>query len=132
MADHVLIRRLILVPQLALGDVAHRELPVLRRFLQTVEKALALLLLREVEEELQHHRAVASEILLERRNILESFAPDGLRHQFRRNLLLRQNFRMHAYDQHFLIVGAVEDADASAFGKPSRRAPHEVVIEFLR
>ena len=79
-------------PQRALGDVAHRELPVLRGLFQPVEKALALLLPGNVEEEFQDHRAVAREITLDRGNVLEPFAPDILGHQLRRNLLACRGF----------------------------------------
>ena len=48
------------------------------------------------------------------RNILEPFAPDVLRDQLRWKLLLGKNFRVHPHHQSFLVVGAVEDADAAA------------------
>ncbi len=43
-----------------------------------------------------------------RRDILETLAPDGLRHQFRWNPLLRQNFGVHANDQQFFIIGRLK------------------------
>ena len=38
---------------------------------------------------------------------------------------------MHPDDQHLLVVGAVEDPDPPAFGKPARRAPEKVVLQLL-
>ena len=48
-----------------------------------------------------------------------------------RQVLARQDFRMHAHHQHFLVVRAVEDADAPALGQRLGDAPEEIVIEFL-
>ena len=39
---------------------------------------------------------------------------------------------MDAHDEHLLVVGAVEDADAAALGQAPDVAPHEVVVEVLR
>jgi hypothetical protein len=36
---------------------------------------------------------------------------------------------VHAHDQHFLVIGAVEDADAAALGQFAGGAPQEVVLE---
>ena len=38
---------------------------------------------------------------------------------------------MDAHDQHFFVVGAVEDADAAPLGQRLEAAPHEIVIELL-
>ena len=38
---------------------------------------------------------------------------------------------MHAHDQHFLVIGAVEDADAPAFRQAARGAPEKIVRQFL-
>ena len=42
-----------------------------------------------------------------------------------------QQLAVDADDEHFLVVGAVEHADASALGQPDRGAPQEIVIELL-
>src|SRR6185312_16311276 len=101
-------------PPATLGDVVHGEFPVLRRLLQPVEKALALLLLRDVEEELQDHRALPRQIALEGGDVLKTLAPDVFRDKFWRNVLLGQDFRMHPRHQAFLVIGTVEDADTAA------------------
>src|SRR5262249_22245981 len=38
---------------------------------------------------------------------------------------------MQAHDEHFLVVGTIEDADLAAFGKYSTVPPEIVVVEFL-
>ena len=37
---------------------------------------------------------------------------------------------MHADDQHFLVVGSVEDADPPAFRQIARGAPEKIVLQF--
>ncbi len=39
---------------------------------------------------------------------------------------------MDPYDEHFLIVGAIEDADPSAFRQTARRTPEKIMVQFLR
>src|SRR6202012_4428621 len=116
----------------ALGDVAHRELPVLRRLLQAVEKAFALFLLGDVEEELQDHSALSRQIALKGSDVLEALAPDVLGDKFRRNSFLGEDVRMHPRHQAFLVVGAIEDTDAAALRQRVHAAPHEIMIELLR
>jgi hypothetical protein len=38
---------------------------------------------------------------------------------------------MHSNDQHFLIIGTVEDADPAALGKVACRAPEKIMFEFF-
>src|SRR6266576_4949747 len=47
-------------------------------------------------------------------------------------LLSVQNLRVNANDKHFLIVRAIENADAAALGQRLAAAPQIVVIELLR
>ena len=77
-ADHVLVGGHVFRPELALLDVAHREFPALGRLVDAVEEALALLVLRHVEEEFQDQRAVAREMALEGADVLEALLPDIL------------------------------------------------------
>ena len=37
---------------------------------------------------------------------------------------------MHAHNQHFLIVPAVEDTDPAALGQVACRPPKEIVLQF--
>ena len=39
---------------------------------------------------------------------------------------------MHADDQHLLVIGAVEDADAAALRQRLRGAPEKIVVQFGR
>src|SRR5215467_11406115 len=56
--DHVLVRRHIFVPQLALADIASVELPLLGRIVDAFEEALFLLPPGHVEKELERYGAV--------------------------------------------------------------------------
>ena len=51
--------------------------------------------------------------------------------QRRRELLLGQEFRMHAHHERLLVVAAVEDADVAAVGQHLHAAPEIVVVEIL-
>ena len=46
--------------------------------------------------------------------------------------LAAKDLRMHADDQHFLVIGAVEDADPSALRQVARGAPQKIVLQFRR
>ena len=41
-----------------------------------------------------------------------------------------ENLGMHADDQHFLVVGPVEDADPPALRQVARGAPEKIVLQF--
>ena len=60
--------------------------------------------------------AVVPERLLVERRVREPFAA--------------QNFRMHADDQHLLVIGSVEDADPPAFRQIAGGAPEKIVLQF--
>src|SRR3954469_20611823 len=113
MPDNLLIRRLVFLPQCALGAIGHRKLPVLRGLIQSREKTLALLSLRYVEEELQDNCAVAREVALEGRDVLKPLAPDIPGNQRGRNLLLGEDLRMHPHHQALFIIRTIEDTDAA-------------------
>ena len=98
---------------------------------EPVEEALALLFLGDAQMEFQHHGSVAHEMPLEGADILEALLPDIFRDQPRRQFLLGENFRMHAHDQAFLVMRAVENPDPPARRHALRHAPEEIVIEFL-
>ena len=38
---------------------------------------------------------------------------------------------MHSDDQHFPVLGAIEDADLPAFGQPARRAPKKIMFQLI-
>ena len=76
-------------------------------------------------------RAVAREVALEVADVLVALLPDVLADERRRQLLAFQKLGVHPHDQHFLVVAAVEDADAAALGQVLRAPPHVVVVELL-
>ena len=97
------------------------------------KKALSLLLLREVEVELDDAGSVGVEVSLQIHDGAIPVVPDRL-------LVVRrvwepfaaENLRMHAGDQHLLVVGSVEDADPPAFRQITGGAPEKVVLQFGR
>jgi hypothetical protein len=48
-----------------------------------------------------------------------------------RNGFVFENFGMHTDDQHLLVVGTIEDRDASALRQTARRPPEKVVLQFV-
>jgi hypothetical protein len=64
-ADHVLVGVHVLVPEFALRDVAHGELPALRGLIEPRQQAPALLLPGDVQKKLEHSHAVTGEVALE-------------------------------------------------------------------
>ena len=42
-----------------------------------------------------------------------------------------ENLRMHPDDQHFLVIGAIEDADPPAFRQMTGRAPEKIMFQLL-
>ena len=77
-SQHLLERVLIRVPVLAFFEVAERELPVLGGILEPFREAIALLVLRDVEEELQDQRAVADQMPLEAVDVVVAVFPEAL------------------------------------------------------
>src|ERR1700733_15105476 len=49
-----------------------------------------------------------------------------------RQTFAAQNWRMYAHDQHFLVVGTIEDADAPALGQLPGGAPEKIVLQLRR
>ena len=87
--------------------------------------------LETLQEEFQDQRAVAREMAFEIADVLEALVARYPCRRARRQLLAFQQFRVHAHDQHFLVVGAVEDADTPALGQALSDAPEKIVIELL-
>jgi len=108
------------------------ELPVLVRCVDARSETLRLLVLGQVKEDLHDLGAVAVQVLLEVADRLESLRPDGLVvDEVIGQSVTVQDLWVHASDQHVFVVGAVEDADPSAFGQAAGGAPEEVVLELL-
>ena len=75
------------------------------------------------KKNLRIDRAVAPQVALQIADVLEPFLPDPRSDEIRRQLLLAEEFRMHAHHDHVLVVRAIEDADrCRAPAAPSPRA----------
>ena len=116
---------------LSLRRVGHGELPVLVWFLQAVEEAPALLLLGHVQEQLHDLEAVVDEITLPVVDVAEAALPHVALGSRSWEMLPGQEVRVDADDQHFFVVGAVEDGDIAPSREYFGAAPHEVVFQFL-
>src|SRR5262244_949361 len=130
-ADHGLVSIHVVVPVLALLHVVDRELPELPRIVESLEEPRFLLLLGHVQEELQHHGAVVAEIPLELSDGPIALLEELLGVDLAGKPLPLEQLLVHPYRQHLLVVRAIEDADAPAFGEATSAAPQEVVVELL-
>ena len=91
---------MVVVPVLALLEIAERELPALCRVVVARLEPLALLVLVDVQEELHDGRAAGGQVLFERVDLVVASPPDVLRNEL-----------VDADDEDVLVVRAIEDAD---------------------
>jgi hypothetical protein len=78
---HLLVGVLVLIPALALLEVAGAELPILGGVVEAGPEALGLLLLGDVQEELEDGRALVRQHLLEVADVGVAGPPARPRHQ---------------------------------------------------
>ncbi len=131
-AERLFVRALIRGPKGAFGDIGDGELPRLVGRVDACEEPFALLIVREVQEELQDDGTVAREVMLEGVDVLEAMAPElRCRSAIRREILAREHVGVHARDDQLFVIGAVEDADAPAWRQRVRTAPQVVVCELV-
>ena len=130
-ANHVFVGRHVGGKVRALADIGRRELPVLLGLVEALEEALALFVLRHVQEELADQHALPREVALVGVDVFEALAPDVLGDELRRQLLLGEDVLVDADDQRLLVVRAIEDADVAAARQPPVRAPQKIVIELF-
>src|SRR6185503_5583461 len=71
------------------------------------------------------------EVTLERVDIIIAFAPQVIAFPEVRYPLRFKKLGMYAYYQHFLIVGAIEDAYSASLRQYFAAAPQEVVVELF-
>src|SRR5665648_335694 len=115
-----------------LVNICKAELPVLLGRVDAITKAVRLLALRQMQEDLDSPGAVAMEMLLEVTDRAEPFIPEGLPvDQLTWEALVVKDLRVNADDEHVLVVGAVEDADPPDLGQSTGGTPEEVMLEFL-
>src|SRR6202790_4434825 len=121
----------IVLPEFALLDVREAEFPVLFRPIDAVDEPLALLFLGKVQEELYDPRAVAVQVPLQISDGTIALMPDGLLvAPLVGQAFGAEDLRMYPGDQHFLVIGTVENADPAALGQVARGAPEKVVLQF--
>ena len=84
-----------------------------------------------MEEELDDLRPGPVEVALEGVDVFVARLPEALVALSRREPLGLEPLGVHLECDDLLVVRAVEDADATAFGERVRDAPQEVVVEFL-
>src|ERR1700733_12543336 len=114
-------------------NIGETELPILIRLINSLQEPLSLFFLRKMKEDFDRARAVMKQVAFQVDDGAISVFPEGVGvKQLFRKPLTAENLRMHPDDQHFLIIGTIKDADASAFGKAARRTPQKVVFQFLR
>ena len=84
---------------------------VLFRLIDARQKALSLFFLRKMQEELDDAGSVAVEVFLQIHDRTIPVVPNRLVVVWRAgNAFAAENFAVHADDQHFLVVGPIEDA----------------------
>ena len=91
----------------------------------------ALLLAREVQEQLHDPEPVLRQVALPVVDLAVAALPHLGARGLRRKLLAVEVLGVHAHGEHLLVVGAVEDADLAARRQALGVAPHEVVIQLL-
>src|SRR6267378_6542722 len=85
-----------------------------------------------MEEELEDARSVAMQMVFQPGDRAIPLLPDGVRvDEIVGQVFAAQDLRTHAHDQHFLVIGAVEDADPPAFGQETRGAPEKIMLQLL-
>src|ERR1700757_37316 len=84
-----------------------------------------------MKEKFSHHHAISRQILFEVANVFETFLPDLFADQFWRQLLLRQEFRMHPDDEHFFVIAAIKNSDVSPVRKTFHASPEIIVVQIF-
>src|ERR1039458_10296104 len=131
-AQQCLIRFHIPLPELSLVNIREAEFPILSRVIDSFEESLSLFFARNVEEYLDGPCTVSIEMALQIHDGAIASLPNiFLIAQLFRKSLAAENLRMHANNQHFLIVRTVENTNPPAFRKPERRTPQEIVFQFF-
>src|SRR5665647_1439122 len=107
----------VLVPVGPLMDVREAELPVFVGRVNSSAETVCLLGLRQVQEDLDDLGAVAVQMCFEVADGAVALFPDGLLiDQLLWETVIMQDLGVYPGDEYVFVVGAVEDADPSAFG----------------
>ena len=119
-AQGLVVRRLIVVPQGAVGDVAHVEFPVLVGALQPFHQALVLLVRVDVQHHLDQVDVLRGKLVFELDDLVEAPLDFVERGQL-----------LDLLHQHGLVVRPVPHGDAAGLGHADPRPVQEVVLVFL-
>src|SRR4051812_33502301 len=128
--QHVLVCPLVFIPMRAFLYVRSRELPILLRVVQTRQKTLSLLFTRNVQEKLQNSRVLFGKRPFEVIDVVVSRLPnmfEPLLPKFTREQLAIEKVWMNAHDQHFLVVGTIENCNLSGWGQDPHWPPEKMV-----
>lgn len=129
-ADAFLVGFAVVAPEVSFLGVGGAEFPVFLGDVDAGEEAFALFFLGDVEEEFDDAGAVADEVFFHFDDGAVAVIPEGgVVEAFLGEFFFLEDLGVDAEDEDFLVVGAVEDADASAFGEAAVGAPEEVVLE---
>jgi hypothetical protein len=97
------------------------------------QEAAALLLLRQVQEELDDPEPVYGQVALPVVDRFVPLLPDVISARVGRELLAEEEVLLvHADDEHLLVVGSVEDPDLPPIRQPFLVAAQEVLVELGR
>ncbi len=101
---------------------------MLGRVIQPVQEPATLFLLREVQEDLDHLRPVAIEMTFEGVDVVVTTTPKCVVRRLSGAIGVgSEPVGMHAYDEHVLVIGPIEDADVAARRQAGGGAPEEVM-----
>src|SRR4029450_6614697 len=95
------------------------------------QEASALLLPRQIQEQLHYLDPVVGEAVLPVVDLLEALLPPAWPTAVLRKLLALQQFRMYPNDEYLLVVRPIEDPDLAAAGQPLCISPEVIMIKFL-
>ena len=84
-----------------------------------------------MKEELENDGAVVREMTFKRVDIGIAIGPEIVVDSGIRNALGFDQFGVDLHDEHFLVVGTIEDADAAALGGCAGISPEEVMAELF-
>src|SRR6202011_1326584 len=131
--EALLKSRHVAAPDLSLLNIGKAEFPIFVRFVNSLKKALALLVFRQVQIEFDNPSAVAVQVSFQTHNGPKSALPDGLLvERSTPNSLAAENLGVHADDQHLLVIGSVEYADPSPFRQVTGGPPQKIMLQFRR
>ena len=118
----ILVGHCVIVPSVAFGVIAGADFPLPCRIIEPRLKPGELLIFRNRQKELEHHRVVLlCEQTLPIVDEVEALLPGGLGYQL-----------VHPHHHHILVVRAIENRHLPATWGVRVHAPEKIVIRLLR